>query len=299
MSRARVAIAIVASALVLGGVVVVAARRSEELPPCGAGFVRSGARCCPTKASGVEPSPNTCADVPGAPCPPPLVSREGGCDAPLDDVVDVPATTVVVGPSDWEAEGRVSARTVNVAPFAMDRFEVSVGQACASALLAPSLRCEEATDRVRAVAYVPLDGARAFCRSRGGRLPTEDEWLAAAGGDRPRRYPWGDTGAVCRRAAWGLESGPCFVGGRGPDTVGAHPEGATPLGIHDLAGNVAEWVEVPCEAGQACPAVVRGGSWKTRLATELRTWLRHEVSAELARNGDATIGFRCVYDRAR
>jgi formylglycine-generating enzyme len=218
---------------------------------------------------------------------------------------------VILGPSDWEAEGRVTPRTARVASFAIDRFEVTAGRACGHPEGAAF--CDSA-DPARAASGVSLEQARAFCKAVGGRLPTEDEWLAASGGEKPRRYPWGDTGAVCRRAAWGLEAGPCGDGAMGPDTVGAHPEGATPLGIHDLAGNVAEWVDVPCaepkppasegaapasvETGRACPSVVRGGSWKTRLATELRTWLRHETSAATASHGDATIGFRCAYDRA-
>jgi formylglycine-generating enzyme required for sulfatase activity len=200
-------------------------------------------------------------------CPAPLARTEQGCDAPRD-VVAVPAATITVGPSDWEAEGRVAPRTAQVGAFAMDRFEVTEGQLHAS------------SDPARAAAGVTLEEARAFCKSRGGRLPTEDEWLAAAG---PRRYPWGDTGAVCRRAAWGLGSGPCAIGADGPDTVGAHPDGVSPLGIHDLAGNVAEWVE---------PGIVKGGSWKSALATELRTWSRRESIPDAR---DPTIGFRCAY----
>lgn len=215
-----------------------------------------------------------------------------GCVAPERDVIDVPAITVVVGPADWEAEGRVEPRTVHVGAFAIDRLEVSAGRLCSSR---DAGACPD--DAARAAHGVSLHDARDFCKAHGGRLPTEDEWLAAAGGERPRRYPWGDTGAVCRRAAWGLESGPCGEGAVGPDTVGAHPEGVTPLGIHDLAGNVAEWVETPCPQNKACPHVVRGGSWRTRLATELRTWLRREVPAD-ERGGDPTIGFRCAYDAA-
>lgn len=226
-------------------------------------------------------------------CPPPLVATDRGCDAPERDVVLVPATTVIIGPSDWEAEGRVHARTVSVGSFAIDRFEVTTGHFCAAV---PSARCDPA-DPARAAGGVSLAAARAYCAAHGGRLPTDDEWLAAAGGERPRRYPWGDTGAVCRRAAWGLEVGPCAEKADGPDTVGAHPEGATPLGIHDLAGNVAEWVESSCSAASApCPAVLRGGSYKTRLATELRTWLRQEASLETERAPDPSVGFRCVYD---
>lgn len=250
-----VAAAVVAGALMIG---VTAARRVNRESPCGPGFVREGPRCM-----GPEPAPA---------------------------IVDVPAVTVTIGPSDWEAEGRVAPRTLKTAPFRLDRYEVSVGRACASAVFAGARFC--ASDPGRAASGVTLAKARAFCKERNGRLPTEDEWIAAAAGDKPRRYPWGDTGAVCRRAAFGLEKGPCASGATGPDTVGAHPEGATPLGIHDLAGNVAEWVE-PVETGG--PEAVRGGAWDTELATELRTWVRRTVRGDAE---EPTIGFRCAYDVA-
>ena len=239
------------------------AMRAEDDVPCGAGFARKGVRCLAATAA----------------CPAALVSTPKGCDEPERSVVEVPETSVLIGPSDWEAEGRVRARTVKTAPFAIDRFEVSRGR------FAPG-----SEDPGRAASGVTLGEARAFCKDHGGRLPTEDEWIAAAAGDKPRRYPWGDTGAVCRRAAWGLTRGPCGQGATGPDTVGAHPDGATPLGIHDLAGNVAEWVE-PVATESA--AVVRGGSYDTDLATDLRTWVRREVSAA---SRDPSIGFRCAYE---
>ncbi len=119
-------------------------------------------------------------------------------------------------------------------------------------------------------------------------MPTEDEWIVAAASavDPPRRYLWGDTGAVCRRAAWGLARGPCASRGArcGPDTVGAHPDGDTPLGIHDMAGNVAEWVSDEPREGVG---VAKGGSWRSALAAELRVWAR----LELARGrGDPRVG---------
>jgi formylglycine-generating enzyme required for sulfatase activity len=173
-----------------------------------------------------------------------------------------------------------------VLAFYIDRLEVTVGRAGANADI-PAL----------ALSRVSLDDARTYCEKKGGRLPTEDEWIVAAAGKEGRRYPWGDTGAVCRRAAWGLEEGPCANGGSGPDTVGAHPDGMTAEGVHDLAGNVAEWVETgvcPKNApmGGECIAIVRGGSWKTSLATELRTWSRREVSSS---SRESWIGFRCAY----
>lgn len=254
---------VVIGALVIG--VVGAMRVAREEAPCGSGFVRKGARCWPEKSS------------------------NGVCAAPAHAVVRVPKTKVVIGPSDWEAEGRVKPRTVEAGPFDLDVYEVAVGDLPNDV---------DPTDGCRAVSRVSLSEARAFCKDRKGRLPTEDEWIVAAAGDRPRRYPWGDTGAVCRRAAWGLVRGPCGQGATGPDTVGAHADGKTPLGLHDLAGNVAEWVETGvCTGaiGGECIAVVRGGSYETDLATDLRTWIRREVSWA---SKEPTIGFRCAYDVA-
>jgi formylglycine-generating enzyme required for sulfatase activity len=315
----RPATKIVVAATVLGVAMIavagarVAARRApggqtNEDMPCGAGFLRRGTRCCPGAVAPDRPASLCAFGPPRAPCPGGLVSTIRGCDAPARSVVEVPATTVTVGPSDWEAEGRVRPRTLHTAPFAIDRFEVSIGGLrCPTCPIAVAARYEDGTDPARAASGVTLAEARAVCKERGGRLPTEDEWIVAAAGDRPRRYPWGDTGAVCRRAAWGLVAGPCGSGATGPDTVGAHADGASPLGIHDLAGNVAEWVEVapasavePAPGGRAAGAeppreglgVVRGGSYATDLASELRTWARREVPASAH---DPTIGFRCAY----
>lgn len=288
--------------------------------PCADGFFRRGPRCCPTPEPLARLGDGLCAVplVPTPPstptmsstsstsstpapaslpsCPAPLVPTERGCDIPERSVVRVPATSVLIGPSDWEAEGRVKPRTVKAGPFDIDRFEVTIGRVrCATCPPAIVTRLA-GRDVGRAASYVTLDEARAICVAHGGRLPTEDEWIIAAAGDRPRRYPWGDTGAVCRRAAWGLTRGPCGTGATGPDTAGAHPDGATPLGIEDLAGNVAEWVELaaPCDADAGrCLGVVRGGSYDTDLATDLRTWVRREVRTSTM---EATIGFRCAYD---
>ena len=256
----RRATAIVVAALAIGvGMITISGVRREST--CGSGFSRSGARC-----------------LPGATCPAPLVTTPKGCDEPERDTVPIPKTTLVIGPSDWEAQGKVAPRSITAGPFSIDRFEVSVGRFGATN-----------GDAARAASGMTRGEARAFCKQRGGRLPTEDEWIVAAAGEKPRRYPWGDTGAVCRRAAFGLVKGPCAQGGDGPDTVGSHPDGQTPLGVHDLAGNVAEWIESE-------PPAVRGGAWDTELATELRTWTRREVPDGERNARETTIGFRCAYE---
>jgi formylglycine-generating enzyme required for sulfatase activity len=187
-------------------------------------------------------------------------------------MVRVPATHLVVGPSDWEAEGRVTPHAIDVSPFYLDAYEAfsNVG-----------------ADGARALGGLSLADAVTYCEARGKRLPTEDEWLAAAAGPSARRYPWGDTGAVCRRAAWGLASGPCALGALGPDSVGAHPDGRSPLGLEDMAGNVAEWTR------SAAGPVAHGGSWQSALATELRTWARLEVDPAAH---DPRVGVRCASD---
>jgi formylglycine-generating enzyme required for sulfatase activity len=148
------------------------------------------------------------------------------------------------------------------------------------------------SDAARAASGMTRDEAAAFCASRGGRLPTEEEWtVAAASAANPaRRYPWGDTGAVCRRAAWGLSAGPCALAADGPDTVGAHPDGDSLLGLHDVSGNVAEWVA----PGKAHPelGIAKGGSWQSALASDLRIWARLELEPSAR---DPRVGVRCAY----
>jgi formylglycine-generating enzyme required for sulfatase activity len=250
----RAAAVAVALAAIAAAVAVAATTRlrGSEIA-CGAGFVVAGWRCCDTSAA------------------------EGGACArstpPAGHVVHVPATRLFLGPSDWEAEGRVAPRELRVVAFDIEAYEAHE---------------ESGADRARALHGLSFAEAEAYCHERGERLPTEDEWIAAAAGPSAHRYPWGDTGAVCRRGAWGLTTGPCARAADGPDSVGAHPDGATALGIQDLAGNVAEWT-----TREHAPPVAHGGSWASALATELRTWSRLEVDPT---SHDARVGVRCARD---
>jgi len=85
-------------------------------------------------------------------------------------------------------------------------------------------------------------GARLYCASRGNRLPSEDEWEAAARGAGNRRYPWGDTpircgGAVIPRDGLVLMDRLCAAA-VSPARVGNAVQDVSPEGIHDLAGIV-------------------------------------------------------------
>src|SRR6185312_3646616 len=174
----------------------------------------------------------------------------------------------------------------DVAPFDLDALEVTESRwsACATAGACPSL--ELSGEPGRAVAGVTFDDASRFCAWAGGALPTRDQLAFAAAGRSGRRYAWGDTGAVCRRAAWGLVAGPCGWGARGPELAGSHPDGASPEGVLDLAGNVAEWANAADGSAE-----VRGGSYADGAANALRAWQRRVIPPGPR---SREIGFRCA-----
>ena len=188
------------------------------------------------------------------------------------------------GAADWQASG--GGDRVEVAPFAIDRGEVTVSRyvGCLRAGACKQVVIER--EPGLPVTGLGPDEAARFCAFAGGRLPSSAEWRFAASGREGRRFPWGFTGLVCRRASFGLLNGPCGSGAAGPDLVGARPDGATPEGVVDLAGNVAEWTLDPDGRARA-----RGGSYRSRVAVELMS-----AAVEVVRARAPHVGFRCAYD---
>ena len=264
-------------------VVRFAERQRSEPSRCPPGLVALGPRCC---GEGQYLSRGHCLGQPRR-CAARLIRAEGqieGC-VPIERRVELKGAVFDLPAADWEAEGQIEPRRARIAPFAIDATEATVDrwQSCVAAGACRTLANHELIEPGRPITGVTPDEGARFCSFYGGRLPTTDEWLHAS---RMQRYPWGQTGLVCRRAVFGLVDGPCAHGATGPEVPGSRPDGASREGVLDLVGNVAEWTVEP--SGQH---VARGGSYRSRVAAELHPW-----SSEILRAPRADVGFRCVYD---
>ena len=240
-----------------------------------------------------------------------------------DNWVTVPAGKFLMGSDDYDEEKPI--HEVELSEFAIGRYPVTVeefekfvddgGYAEPRWWKYPD--SEKVHQRARPDAWEdqnehrnhPVTGvswfeATAYCEWLGERLgarvwlPTEAEWERVACGGEVRKYPWGDE-IDSSRANFDYKGSP------GKTTpVGLYPLGATVEGVHDMAGNVFEWVadwygekyyassskKNPRGPSKGTLRVLRGGSWDN-VPVVLRASFRFRFRP-VRRN--LLIGFRCA-----
>ncbi len=237
-------------------------------------------------------------------------------------------------------------RLVFLHPFFLDRFEVTNQDYAAfvqsTGHRPPTNNSPDSTIWNGAVPPQPIarhpvvnvswEDAVAYCRWSGKRLPTEAEWEKAARGTDGRRYPWGNDWSWTKANSASYWAGRTIEFQSGADweafwikgdgarlarehgingevltlPVGSFPDAVSPYGIHDLAGNAAEWVQDwydpnyyrsapltdPTGPERGAIKSMRGGSW-LKPAISLRTSDRDWGTMDSRPSGT---GFRCAKD---
>ena len=271
----------------------------------------------PTLAPTSPPTTVPATDVPTAAPTDPIAAEPTATEAvvePTLEVVDptagmilIPAGEFQMGSSGPRADEQ-PLHTVSLNAFYLDQYEVTNGRyqvcvdegACTPPAQTGSFTRSAyfgAPDFVDyPVVAVAWEQAVRFCAwDFGKRLPTEAEWEYAATGGDGRRYPWG----------------PDFDGTLLPTTandtvpVGSFPGGVSPFGVHDMAGNVLEWVTdyydslYYVESDSDNPQgpefgeerVLRGGSFGNPDGQFYTTTRRYHFAPSTA---EIDVGFRCA-----
>jgi len=135
------------------------------------------------------------------------------------------------------------------------------------------------------VVCVSWYGANEYCRAHDKRLPRDAEWEFAAKGAEGRPFPWGADLPQQDAVAFELRDAAAVH----PRDVGASPQDVSPEGVHDLGGNVAEWVGD--RRGTPSNKTLRGGSFASSGPCHLLgSGCRHIPADKYQKD----IGFRCA-----
>ncbi len=280
-----------------------------------------------------EPSPAAGQTIAALPAPPPSVERaepaeraapsratapptEAAATPPVDappGMVLVPAGEFMMGHAEAGTDER-PPHPVYLSAFWIDKTEVTVADYLHCVAHGPCRRplsncswagAENGDDPISCVDW---SEAHSYCRWSGKRLPTEAEWEKAARGTDQRDYPWGNKPPTCKLAAFHDQgddpSAPKGCGRNKTWPVGSFPEGASPYGALDMAGNAWEWVsdwyspDSYARSREQDPKgpewgdmhVRRGGSWKSQ-PQFLNSAVRGRMDPA---EWNDMVGFRCA-----
>lgn len=226
----------------------------------------------------------------------------GGAQVKTVGMVAIPKGTFIMGSEEGDSH-QLPSHSVTVNAFEMDETEVTVAayQACVDAGVCEVATWNSETGECNAdvlgrdehpITCVSQDEASAYCEWAGKRLPTEEEWEYAARGSDGRTYPWGNEPPVDQL---------CWSGGSGglrkmSCPVGSFPEGESPFGVKDMAGNVQEWTASGWSANYDAQRltsyrVIRGSDWSTKYTYKFGATGRGNFY-HVASSG--RVGFRCA-----
>ena len=218
------------------------------------------------------------------------------------EMVLIPGGKFMMGRNDGPPD-EGPAHEVEIKPFFLDKWEVSNQEykkfVDATGRKAPRhwrLGSYPPSEAGLPVTHVSWDDAVSYAKWANKRLPTEAEWeYVARGGSRGYLYPWGNQ--------W--QAGYANVDRkdqpRHPAPVRSFEKDISPFGIHDLAGNVSEWVQDNySERYGAAPErqlrVYRGGNFLDEPDKSTNTYRWSDFPNNIPADQSLRVGFRCARD---
>jgi len=258
-----------------------------------------------------EPVAAAAKSATGAPEQSPSASKAEPSKPPPEGMVAVAGGTYVIGCDKsvnkrkcWPDEQ--PAHKVVLKPFAIMRQEVSMEDydLCAADGVCPpagkdkGCTWQKSGNERKPINCVSWEGAKKYCAHKGWRLPSEQEWEAAARGPKRLDFPWGADPPSCKLAV--LSEGGDGCGTGGPADVGSHEADKSWAGAFDMGGNVREWTASDYGAYPGGTAeegregkINRGGSY---LMKPEKLNAAHTRGADPPATQRPGLGFRCAVD---